>query len=71
MDITFSSMKSHELFSVTGDDEAVPVPVVMDGIVLFKCKDENALSSIVESKMYQACIQQSKSSYVGMYKRTM
>ena len=71
INIHFSSMKSHELFSVTGKDEAVPVPVVMDGIVLFKCKDEDGLKHIVESKMYQDCIQQSQSSYVGLYKRIM
>ena len=71
IDIAFSSMKSHELYKVTGKNDAVPVPVVMDGIVLFKCKDEETLKRIVESKVYQACIQQSQSSFVGLYKRIM
>ena len=71
IDIAFSSMKSHELYKVTGKNDAVPVPVVMDGIVLFKCKDEETLKRIVESKVYQACIQQSQSSFVGLYKRCL
>ena len=69
--IAFSSMKSHELYSVSGKNDAVPVPVVMDGIVLFKCKDEATLKRIVESDIYQACIKKSQSSYVGLYKRIM
>ena len=71
IDVIFSSIKTHELFTVTGNESPIAVPALMDGIVLFKCKDEISVKNIITSNAYQNILQQSESSFVGTFKRIM
>ena len=71
IEIAFTSLKTHELYKVSGNKQPEPVPVIMDGIVLFRCDNEVKLKEIVSSQAYQQCLQQSQSSYVGLYQRIL
>ena len=71
LEIAFSSLKTHELYKIAGNKTPERVPAIMDGIVLFKCENENTLNEIVKSEPYQQCLQQSQSSYVGLYQRIL
>ncbi len=71
MHVSFSSLKTHQLFTVSGDSDPEPVPAIMDGIVLFKCEDESTLHKLVNSEPYKKSLHHSTSSYVGLYQRIM
>ena len=69
--IAFSSLKSHQLSTVSRDKDPVMVPVIMDGIVLFRCENETMLNDIVSTDQYQKSLQHSQSSYIGLYQRIL
>lgn len=71
IDVSFSSLKTHQLFIVSGNNDPEAVPAIMDGIVLFRCQDETTLYNIVNSEPYKRSLEHSKSSYVGLYQRIM
>jgi len=71
IELSFSSAKTHELCTVTGAKEPVPVPTIMDCIVVFRCEGKNMLTEIVSSELYKRGLQQSLSSYVGLFKRIL
>jgi len=71
IDTAFTSLKTHKLYKVSGNKQPEPVPVIMDGIVLFRCDNEDKLKEIVSSQAYQQCLQHSQSSYVGLYQRIL
>jgi len=71
VECVFASVKSHQLKSVNSKDESVPVPDIMDGILLFRANAASDLEDMVQSASYQSLVEQTDSSFVGLFERLM
>lgn len=71
MAVVFSSLKTHELVTVNSTGNSTPVPVLMDGIILFECPNETRLRAVVNSTVYQNNINNCSSSFVGLFERIL
>jgi len=69
LNVTFSSLKTHQLSVYKGNSLSQTVPSIMDGIVLFNCSDAMTLERVTQSTEYQSAIEQTESSFIGLYQR--
>jgi len=65
----FSSMKTHELVTVSTSGKSTSVPALMDGIVLFTCTDESSLKALVNSPNYRSAMDNCETSFIGLFER--
>jgi len=68
--LNFSSVKTHELSS-GGEKGTTAIPSLMDGLILLSAPDTAELESLFASVEYKHIIDQTESSFIGLFKRLM
>ncbi len=67
----FASCKSHNLSSGGVSGATTPIPALMDGLILLSATDNSALESLFATAAYRQIIDQTDSSFIGLFRRLM
>ncbi len=67
----FSSCKTHSLSTGNASGVTKPIPALMNGLILLSAADSSALETLLTSADYQCIVDQTDSSFIGLFKRVM
>jgi len=71
VELIFSSVKTHQLKTVSSNGKTTPVPDLMDGVLLYRATDASSLEAMASSEQYQSLIKQTDSSFIGLLDRLL
>lgn len=71
MKITYAGKMVAQLFAQKENKEAVQIPNLMDGIIIFESQSESDMLDMIASLEYQSLLKTLDSSYIGTLKRIL
>ncbi len=69
--ITYAGVTIAQLFTQEKNKELIPIPSLMDGVIVFESNLESELLEMFASAVYKVFIEKLSSSYIGILKRTI
>ena len=71
VDIFYSGIIRAHIGTGEASDTATQVPCAMDGIIIFKSSDHQALEQLIDQDAFTALTTQAQGSFFGLYNRIL